>query len=196
MGWNQKLFDSFTDVLNEPLEAHIPEYGSQWNLGMVGTWLCTGTGEAKVGTGAGDNIVTNLTSFNGNQAAQLIIAHATAALGCGVRITGATPPTLCGYFAVVSATNTIKIKRLDNQVFTDLATLSTSYSVGDKLRLEVTGSKLEAFLNNVSILIFIDNTYSTGSVGMTVTGTNVVASEFSAYEFTSKNPMFTTVGAQ
>jgi len=195
---NVLFVDNFTRANENPLSD-----GGQWSafqeLGSNAAVLKTVSNMCEASTVSVRNeaIVTG-TSFTANQWAEFTLGAALAnvpTLGCRVRITSGNPGT--GYDAIFS-NGTYFIRKFTGTTFTNLVSVAGSLNISDTVRLEVIGTTLTIYQNDVSILTTTDATYASGSVGLIINPqtpiTNAILSMFRAGNLNVAQPVISPNG--
>lgn len=114
------------------------------------------------------------TAFPNDQWAQCLIGTTSSSsddTGFGVVVRGATSGS--GYVALVNTNNKVSVGKYVTGTYTSLSVISTTVGNGDVLRLEVQGTTLRVFVNNVQVGTDItDAALSSGSPGLARKGSS------------------------
>lgn len=176
MAWQQRLFDTFTDVQFTRLRDHTPDQGHGWTDCTFNAWRTDLTGTfAEVASGGAISI--NNTPLGRNQACQVELRsddiHGVLSRARGestVEGSEDQSATLCGYFARFEfVSEVLQLFRIDNGVRTQLGgDVSQTYSANMVLRIECIGTSIVLLLDGVIKITQTDATYENGKVGLYV----------------------------
>jgi len=195
---NVLFVDNFTRANENPLSdggqwSAYQETGSNVAQLQVLNNLCESTTLSVRNIG----IVTG-TSFTSNQWSEFTLGAALAnipTLGIRCRLTSGNPGT--GYEGIFS-NGTYFIRRFTGTTFTTITSGAGTLNISDTIRLEVIGTALTLYKNDVSILTTTDATYSSGSVGIVINPqnplTNAIMSLFRAGNLSVAQPVISPNG--
>lgn len=174
MAWQQRLFDTFTDVQFTKLRDHTPDQGQSYIELNFNAWRTDLTGTfGEVASGGAVSL--NKTPLGRNHACQVELrsddTHGVLARARGEStVEGAEDQsaTLCGYFARFNfISNVVQLYRIDNGVLTQLGgDVSQTYSANMVLRIECIDTNIVLLIDGVIKISQTDATYATGKVGL------------------------------
>ena len=146
----------------------VNNFGTNWTF-VVQSFDTSGGVARSLGVSADSAAYWSADAFNADHYAQArLLDDASNFPGVGVRVSGTSGANFNGYFATrfISSGNVIRLLKYTNGVQSQLGADFLAVSNGTVVKLQVVGTTLEVFYNDLSQGTRTDGAHSTGSAGL------------------------------